>query len=64
MKEVKGDLISFKYPDWYADLDKANQNAIGEVMAGRMTTAQFQDTMQQAADKIAADANVKKFTRS
>jgi N-acetylglucosamine transport system substrate-binding protein len=64
VKALKGDPISFKYPDWYADLDKANQNAIGELMAGRMTTAQFQDTMQQAADKIAADSNVKKFTRS
>lgn len=64
MKNATGDLISFKYADWYADLDKANQNAIGELMAGRMTAAKFQDTMQAAADKIAADSSVKKFTRS
>src|SRR5215831_20963804 len=49
-----GELVSFKFPDWYGDLDKASQNAIGELMAGRMTAAQFADTMQQAADKIAA----------
>jgi N-acetylglucosamine transport system substrate-binding protein len=64
MKNATGDLVSWKYDGWYADLDKANQNAIGELMAGRMTAAKFQDTMQQAADKIAADSSVKKFTRS
>lgn len=64
MKAASGDLVSFKFPDWYADLDKANQNAIGELMAGRMTAAKFADTMQAAADKVAADSSIKKFTRS
>jgi N-acetylglucosamine transport system substrate-binding protein len=59
-----GELVSFKFPDWYGDLDKANQNAIGELMAGRMTAAAFADTMQAAADKIAADSSVKKQTRT
>jgi len=36
-----GELVSFKFPDWYGDLDKASQNAIGELMAGRMTAATF-----------------------
>jgi N-acetylglucosamine transport system substrate-binding protein len=64
MNKAPGELVSFRFPDWYADLDKASQNAIGELMAGRTTVAQFQDTMQAAADKIAADSSVKKFTRS
>ncbi len=64
MKTAKGDLVSFKHPDWYADLDKAEQNAIGELMAGRMTGPAFQDTMQAAADKIAADSSIKKQTRT
>jgi N-acetylglucosamine transport system substrate-binding protein len=64
MKAAQGDLVSFKHPDWYADVDKAEQNAIGELMAGRMTAAKFADTMQAAADKVAADDSVKKFTRS
>jgi N-acetylglucosamine transport system substrate-binding protein len=64
MKTATGDLVSFKFPDWYADLDKANQNAIGELMAGRMTAAKFASTMQAAADKVAADSSVKKFTRA
>jgi len=64
MKAASGDLVSFKHPDWYADIDKAEQNAIGELMAGRMTAAKFQDTMQAAADKVAADSSVKKQTRT
>jgi N-acetylglucosamine transport system substrate-binding protein len=64
MKEAQGDLVSFKYPDWYADIDKASQNAIGELMAGRMTAAKFSDTLQAAADKVAADNSIKKFTRT
>lgn len=64
MKTATGDLVSFKFPDWYADLDKANQNAIGELMAGRTTAAKFADTMQAAADKVAGDSSIKKFTRT
>ena len=59
-----GELVSFKFPDWYGDLDKASQNAIGELMAGRMTAAKFADTMQAAADKVAADSSIKKQTRT
>ncbi|MDT4988634.1 MAG: N-acetylglucosamine transport system substrate-binding protein, partial [Micromonosporaceae bacterium] len=64
MKNATGDLVSFKSPDYYADFDKAEQNAIGELMAGRSTAAKFQDVMEQAAAKIAADSSIKKFTRS
>ncbi|HEV7707348.1 MAG TPA: N-acetylglucosamine/diacetylchitobiose ABC transporter substrate-binding protein [Asanoa sp.] len=63
MKAASGDLISFKHPDWYADIDKAEQNAIGELMAGRMTAAKFADTLQAATDKVAKDSAIKKFTR-
>jgi len=59
-----GELVSFKFPDWYGDLDKGSQNAIGELMAGRMTAAKFADTMQVAADKVAADSSIKKQTRA
>ena len=59
-----GELVSFKFPDWYGDLDKASQNAIGELMAGRMTAATFANTMQAAADKVAGDSSIKKQTRT
>lgn len=58
------ELVSFQYPTWYADLDTASQNALGELMAGRSTGAQFQSTVQKAFDKVAADSSVKKQTHS
>jgi len=64
MMKGAGELVSFKFPDWYGDLDKGSQNAIGELMAGRMTAAAFADTMQRAADKVAADSSIKKQTRT
>ncbi len=64
MKTAPGELVSFKHPDWYADYDKAEQNAIGELMAGRMTAAQFADTLEATAAKIKGDSSIPKQTRS
>jgi N-acetylglucosamine transport system substrate-binding protein len=61
---AQGDLVSFKFPDWYGALDTANQNAIGELMAGRMTAAKFADTMESEFAKVAGDSTVVKHTRS
>lgn len=63
MAKAPGELVSFKFPDWYGDLDKANQNAIGELMAGRMDGAKFADTMEAAVKKVREDASVVKRTR-
>ncbi|MFC5922708.1 N-acetylglucosamine/diacetylchitobiose ABC transporter substrate-binding protein [Micromonospora vulcania] len=64
MKSGSQDLISFKFPDYYADLDKESQNLSEELMAGRLTAQQFVDKMQAAADKVAKDSSVKKQTRT
>ncbi len=64
MKNASKDLISFKYPDFYADYDKASGNLVGELMAGRLTAKDFVTKIQAAADKIAADPNTKKQTRT
>jgi N-acetylglucosamine transport system substrate-binding protein len=64
MKNAPKDLISFKFPDFYADLDKESQNQSEELMAGRLKAQGFIDKMQAAADKVAADPSVKKQTRS
>ncbi|MCZ7436622.1 N-acetylglucosamine/diacetylchitobiose ABC transporter substrate-binding protein [Micromonospora sp. WMMC241] len=64
---VKGgssDLISVKFPDFYADLDKESQNLSEELFAGRLTAQQFVDKMQAAADKVAKDSSIKKQTRT
>lgn len=64
MKNGGDDLISFKFPDYYADLDKESQNLSEELMAGRITAKQFVDKMQAAADKVAKDPSIKKQTRT
>ncbi len=64
VKGGSGDLISVKFPDFYADLDKESQNLSEELMAGRLTAAQFVDKMQAAADKVAKDSSIKKQTRT
>ncbi|MFU8875056.1 N-acetylglucosamine/diacetylchitobiose ABC transporter substrate-binding protein [Micromonospora sp. SL4-19] len=64
MKNGGSDLISFKFPDFYADLDKESGNLAEELMAGRLTAQQFVDKMQAAADKVAKDSSIKKQTRT
>jgi len=64
MKNAPKDLISWRFPDYYADFDKESQNQSEELMAGRLTAQGFIDKMQAMADKIAADSSVKKQTRS
>lgn len=64
MKGAPGDLISFRFPDFYADYDKESQNLCEDLMAGRTDAAGFVAKMQAVADKIAKDPSVKKQTRS
>ncbi|MFF5218618.1 N-acetylglucosamine/diacetylchitobiose ABC transporter substrate-binding protein [Micromonospora sp. NPDC000442] len=63
MKNASSDLISIKLWNFYADLDKESQNLSAELMAGRLTAAQFVDKMQAAADKVAKDSSITKQTR-
>jgi N-acetylglucosamine transport system substrate-binding protein len=63
MKNASSDLISVKLWNFYADLDKESQNLSAELMAGRLTAAQFVDKMQAAADKVAKDSSITKQTR-
>ncbi|KXK61220.1 ABC transporter substrate-binding protein [Micromonospora rosaria] len=64
MRNAPADLIKTKFWDFYADLDKESQNASAELMAGRLTAAQFVDRMQKAADKVAKDSSITKQTRA
>jgi N-acetylglucosamine transport system substrate-binding protein len=64
MKNGGSELISVKFQDFYADLDKESQNLSEELMAGRLTAQQFVDKMQAAADKVAKDSSIKKQTRT
>ncbi|MDM4719766.1 N-acetylglucosamine/diacetylchitobiose ABC transporter substrate-binding protein [Micromonospora sp. WMMA1363] len=64
MKNAPQDLISVKFGNFYADLDKESQNLSEELMAGRLTAQQFVDKMQAAADKVAQDSSITKQTRT
>ena len=64
MKNAPKDLISWRFPDYYADFDKESQAQSEELMAGRITAQQFIDKMQAMADKIAGDSSIKKQTRT
>jgi N-acetylglucosamine transport system substrate-binding protein len=57
---ANGNIISVMFGGWYADLYKAFEGAISNLMSGKGGTAEFTAAMQKAADKIAADSNVKK----
>lgn len=64
MKQAGTNTISWRFSDWYGDLDKAWQAAIAEVMSGALTTpATFSAKLQRAADAVAKDSSITKFTR-
>jgi N-acetylglucosamine transport system substrate-binding protein len=64
LQNATGDLISVKFPDFYADLDKESQNLSEELMAGRLSAQRFVTKMQAAADKVKKDSSIKKQTRT
>jgi N-acetylglucosamine transport system substrate-binding protein len=64
MKKAPADLVSVRFPDFYADLDKESQNLSLEFMAGRLNSQGFVDKMQAAANKVKADPSVKKQKRT
>ncbi|GAA3270006.1 MULTISPECIES: N-acetylglucosamine/diacetylchitobiose ABC transporter substrate-binding protein [Dactylosporangium] len=63
MKSAPADLISFRFPDFYADYDKESQNLVEDLMAGRTDAAGFVTKIQAVADKISKDSSIKKQTR-
>jgi N-acetylglucosamine transport system substrate-binding protein len=56
--------FTFLVMDWYGDIKKnAATAAMADLLAGRTNADGFCTAAQTAADKVAADANVKKFKR-
>jgi N-acetylglucosamine transport system substrate-binding protein len=57
--------IDWKWIAWYEGpmFVDTMEPTLGEVMAGRATATELLDAMQQAADAVAADASIEKFTR-
>jgi len=61
---VKGaEAFTYRFRTWYAPLAKAVDDATGELVNRRATPAQWADRIQKAADAVAKDSSVKKYTR-
>ncbi|BCJ55007.1 carbohydrate ABC transporter, N-acetylglucosamine/diacetylchitobiose-binding protein [Actinoplanes sp. NBRC 14428] len=57
------ETFTYRFRTWYAPLAKAVDDATGELVNKRITAAQWADRVQKAADGIAKDSSVKKYTR-
>ncbi|MEC3979020.1 N-acetylglucosamine/diacetylchitobiose ABC transporter substrate-binding protein [Amycolatopsis sp. H20-H5] len=63
VKAAGPDLVVYRHRIWYAALAKATDDAVGELINGRITAKEWADRIQKAADAIAKDSSVKKYTR-
>ena len=57
------ETFTYRFRTWYAPLAKALDDATGELVNKRVTAAQWADRVQKAADALAKDTSVKKYTR-
>jgi len=53
-----------RFGGWYADLGKEADAKTGDLLTKRITPAEFIDAVQKMADKVKADPEVTKFTRT
>jgi N-acetylglucosamine transport system substrate-binding protein len=57
------EAFTFRFRTWYAPLAKAVDDATGELVNKRATPTEWADRIQKAADALAKDSSVKKYTR-
>lgn len=57
------ETFTYRFRTWYAPLAKAVDDATGELVNRRITARQWSDRIQKAADGLARDSTVKKYTR-
>lgn len=55
--------IYSRYTDWYPPLNTETQNQFGALMTKQVTAEEFMDNMQAAADAVAGDDSIPKYTR-
>ena len=55
--------IYSRYADWYPTIDTESQNQFGALLTKRVSLEEFMDNMQAAADAVAEDDSIPKFTR-
>jgi N-acetylglucosamine transport system substrate-binding protein len=57
------ETFTYRFRTWYPTLAKAIDDATGELVNRRSTVVQWSDRIQKAADALAKDTSVKKYTR-
>ena len=57
------DTLAYKFRTWYAPLAKAVDDATGELVNKRLSPADWSTRIQKAADALAKDSSVTKYTR-
>lgn len=57
------EAFTYRFRTWYAPLAKAVDDATGELINKRATPGEWADRVQKAADALAKDSSVKKYTR-
>ena len=60
---ANGQVISWYYLNWYSQMEKDLEDAMGQLMANKIKPAEFITRAQAAADKCAGDSSVQKFKR-
>ncbi|WP_412543374.1 N-acetylglucosamine/diacetylchitobiose ABC transporter substrate-binding protein [Longispora sp. K20-0274] len=64
MVEAAGEnTVHFRFNIWYLALYRAAGAATGDLLHGRITTAEWSDRIQRVADETAADPSITKFRR-
>jgi N-acetylglucosamine transport system substrate-binding protein len=59
----KGVAINMNFQNWYSQMSKELEQRTGELMTGTIKPDEFISNMQKKADEVAADPDIKKFTR-
>jgi N-acetylglucosamine transport system substrate-binding protein len=57
------DVFSYRFDQWYKELDTELRTATNALMFGREDAAKFVDRMQKKADAIKSDSSITKFSR-
>jgi len=65
VEECNGKVFPFfSYGGWYGDLGKESSAKMGELLTKVITPDEFVEAVQKMADKVKADPEVTKFTRT
>ncbi|GAB3768124.1 N-acetylglucosamine/diacetylchitobiose ABC transporter substrate-binding protein [Microlunatus parietis] len=62
-KAAGENIFSLNFNTWYAPMNDARKREMANLINGRSTPDQYVAAMQKAADEVAQDPKIKKFTR-